>query len=781
MFEDRGERIRLLDAGAGVGSLSAAWVAEICGRRQRPNAVHITAYEVDADLVARLRDTLKQCEETCVAAGIDCEWEVRQEDFIEAGVRMLKGGLFAPHLESFDAAILNPPYRKFGNDSAERQLLRQVSVETGNLYTAFLAVVLKLLAPGGQVVAITPRSFCNGPYFTPFRKQLVDTLTLRRIHVFESRNSAFRGDNVLQENIIFHGVKADSFGLVEISSSDGPDDDQVSFREVPFTKVVRPNDPQSFIHLAGDEVQEQVAARMASLPVSLCELPFAVSTGRVVDFRARQFLRQNPSRTTVPLIYPTHLHAGFVRWPKDSKKPNALEVLPGVDDLLLPSETYVLVKRFSSKEERRRVVAAIYDPDRVPAARVGFENHLNYFHDAGRGLPRQLANGLAMFLNSTLVDLYFRQFNGHTQVNAADLRSLKYPTSDQLLKLGDEVADEFPSQDEIDEVVDKLLFGAGKGDDPVRTTRRIHDALSVLRALGLPKQQVNERSALTLLSLLELKPTTPWANARAPLMGITPMMDFFAKHFGKRYKPNSRESVRRQTIHQFLDAGLVVANPDDPRRPTNSPRSVYQIESRALALCRHYGKPGWDSRLQKFIRSGESVRSKHARERELMRIPLRVKSGTTLSLSPGGQNVLVKQIVEEFSQRFAPGGRVVHVGDTEEKFAYSDAAFLKRIGVTLQAHGKMPDVVVYHTKKKWLLLIEAVTSHGPVDVKRQKELRKLFQGAKAGLVFVTAFLDRKAMVRHLKDISWETEVWVADAPDHLIHFNGERFLGPYEG
>ena len=780
MFEDRGGRIRLLDAGAGVGSLTAAWVAEICGRKKRPTAVHLTAYELDGELADRLSDTLKQCQEACEVVGIDCEWEVRRENFIEAGVRMLKGGLFSPARESFDAAILNPPYRKFGNDSDERQLLRQVFVETSNLYTAFLAVVLKLLAPGGQVVAITPRSFCNGPYFTPFRKLLIDTVSLRRIHVFESRSNAFREANVLQENIIFHGVKDDSAGPVEISSSTGPEDDHVSFREVPYEKVVQSYDPQSFIHLAGDDVQEKVAERMSSLPMALVELPFAVSTGRVVDFRASRFLRRNPSSTTVPLIYPTHLHSGFVRWPKESKKPNALEVLPGVDGLLLPNETYVLVKRFSSKEERRRVVAAVYDPDRVPSDRVGFENHLNYFHDSGRGLPKDLAKGLALFLNCTLVDLYFRQFNGHTQVNATDLRSLRYPTSEQLEKLGEGVADEFPGQDEIDALVERQLFNEKMGDDPVRTTRKVQDALVVLRALGLPRQQINERSALTLLSLLGLKPTTPWRKATAPLMGITPMMEFFAQYFGKRYKANSREAVRRQTVHQFLDAGLVVANPDDLLRPTNSPHSVYQIESSALALCRNYGGPKWAPTLKRFLRSAEAVRSKYARERMLVRIPLTVKKGTNISLSPGGQNVLIKHVVEEFCERFAPGGRVVHVGDTDQKFAYSDAAFLKRIGLELPAHGKLPDVVVYHTKKKWLLLVEAVTSHGPVDGKRRRELKHLFKGTKAGLVFVTAFLDRTSLVRYLGEISWETEVWVADAPDHLIHFNGERFLGPYD-
>ncbi len=588
MFETRGARIRVLDAGAAVGSLTAAFVAEICARKRRPKAVQLTAYERDEALAEPLRGTLKSCEETCAAANVRCETQLRQEDFIEAGVRMLLGGFFSPE-EHFDAAILNPPYRKFNTDSKERLALRHIGVETSNLYTAFLAIVIKLLAPGGEIVAITPRSFCNGPYFKPFRKLLLDNIRLRRVHVFESRTNAFRQDAVLQENIIFHGVKEPpSDRPVAISSSTGPDDDHVGFREVPYAQVVRPQDPDLFIHLVGDEIQEQIASRMGSLDARLPAVNLAVSTGRVVDFRATHFIRTEPGPDTVPLIYPTHFDRGFVRWPKQSRKPNALAILPGIEELLVPSETYVLVKRFSAKEERRRVVAAIYDPKRFVADDVGFENHLNYFHREGRGLPEGLAKGLAIFLNSTLVDLYFRQFNGHTQVNATDLRSLRYPNEQQLLRLGARIGDEFPDQDQIDAMVEEELFSEQSGNDPVRTTKKVQDALVVLRALGFPRQQINERSALTLLALLDLKPATPWAKARDRLIGITPMMDFFAEHYGKMYKPNTRETVRRQTIHQFLDAGLVVINSDKPSRATNSPHSVYQIETGALALLRSF-------------------------------------------------------------------------------------------------------------------------------------------------------------------------------------------------
>lgn len=309
---------------------------------------------------------------------------------------------------------------------------------------------------------------------------------------------------------------------------------------------------------------------------------------------------------------------------------------------------------------------------------------------------------------------------------------------------------------------------------------KIKEALAILNDLGLPSQQQNERSALTLLSLLGLKPASKWENAADPLMGITPMMDFFEEHFGKKYAPNTRETVRRQTVHQFLQAALIVANPDKPSRPTNSPKAVYQIEPSVLKLLRGFGKPGWKGYLEKYLLTVNTLKRLYARERDMRRLPIKLANGEEIRLSPGGQNILLKKIIDDFCPLFTPKGFVIYVGDTEAKWTYFASEVLASLGVIIQEHGKMPDVVVHHVEKNWLLLIEAVTSHGPVNSKRRQELKELFSGSTAGLVFVTAFLDRRAMLKYLNDISWETEVWIAESPTHLIHFNGERFLGPYE-
>ena len=312
-----------------------------------------------------------------------------------------------------------------------------------------------------------------------------------------------------------------------------------------------------------------------------------------------------------------------------------------------------------------------------------------------------------------------------------------------------------------------------------KAKKKIQEAMQVLQELGFPRQQVNERSALTLLSLLDLKPGDAWSNAHASLIGITPMMEFFAEHYGKKYAPNTRETVRRQTVHQFVQAAFVQLNPDDPSRSTNSPKAVYQIAPKALALLRAFGKAEWGKKLKQYLQSVGSLKKRYSREREMKRIPVKLLNGARVSLSPGGQNILVKKVLADFCPIYTPGGKVIYIGDTQKKWAYFNSNALIRLGVEIEEHGKMPDVVVYYSRKKWLVLIEAVTSHGPVNPKRREELKKLFAGSSAPLIYITAFIDRHTMMRYLGEISWETEVWIAESPTHLVHFNGERFLGPY--
>jgi adenine-specific DNA-methyltransferase len=312
------------------------------------------------------------------------------------------------------------------------------------------------------------------------------------------------------------------------------------------------------------------------------------------------------------------------------------------------------------------------------------------------------------------------------------------------------------------------------------THARIEQAMDILEALGMPRAQLNERSALCLLALVDVRPKTDWQDAHAVRMGVTPIIEWMKAHYQKTYAPNTRETIRRQTLHQFRDAGLVLYNPDKPNRAVNSPAAVYQIAPEALALLQKFGSAAWPKALGKYMATNSSLAAHYAQARNMAMVPVQVPGGIPLTLSPGDHSELIKSIIEQFGPRFVPGAHLIYAGDTGQKVGCFDHVTLARLGVTVDQHGKMPDVVLYDPTRDWLILAEAVTSHGPVDGKRHGELSALFANATPGLVYVSAFPDRATMRKYLADIAWETEVWAADAPTHLIHFNGVRFLGPYD-
>ena len=629
LTEGNGPTVRLLDPGAGVGILSAAWIAEACQRKRRPESIHLTAYERDGQLIPDLQQTLQLCSDVCESEGIEFISEIIEADFIQSAVELLSDRpLFDAAPVAFDSVILNPPYKKLNSESDASKQLRSIGIETSNLYAAFLWLSFRLLGNGGELIAITPRSFCNGPYFRPFREAFLAEMSIQRIHVFDCRKSAFKESNVLQENVILRAVKNKRPATCVISSSASPDDPDIQLRDVAANELI---DAESVIHIVSDEIGMQFANHIRALPATLDTLGVQVSTGRVVDFRSRDAIDHNASEDAAPLIYPVHFDKGYIAWPAVSKKPNYLRVNDSTEGLLVPPGVYVLVKRFSAKEEKRRITAAVCEPSRMPNCGYAFENHLNYYHRKGNGLPVNLAKGLAAYLNSTLVDSYFRQFSGHTQVNASDLRSLRYPDSQALERIGEQIGDVFPSQEMVNDLVSK---GLNMADDPGKVAKRIDDSKEIIIALGLPKAQQNERSALTLLALLDLKPNMRWASAKSPIRGVRPIMDWFAEHYGKKYAENTRETVRRQTLHQFLEAGIVILNPDDPKRATNSPNSAYQMEPGALDLIRTFKSKQWNKNLETWLASVETLKTRYAKAREMDRIPLKLTTGEKIDLSP---------------------------------------------------------------------------------------------------------------------------------------------------
>lgn len=444
--------LRLLDPGAGVGSLTASVVARLLESSHRPKRVTLTAYEIDPAMCAPLADTLDDCREALSSVGVEVETKLLAEDFIDS---VLKG----THSADYTAAILNPPFMKMNARGETATQLRARGWSAANLYAAFWCAAIENVVPGGDVVAITPRSFCNGSYFAGFRRYLLEETALTAIHVFDARDKAFSEDGVLQETVVTHSVRHGQPGAVRLAVSHEPNAVALQ-RTVDIKDVVHPEDPGAFIRLPVDAEAETVREWMGRLEHSLDDLGIAVSTGPVVDFRARDHLKaEGEEEGTVPLFYPTHMVAAGITWPRLGRKPNGF-VREGAEKLLTADGAYTFVKRFSAKEEPRRVVAAYYDGSLGKSSggghsAIALENHLNYFHEKGAPLPHWLAQGLTVFLNSTMVDRYFRQFNGHTQVNAGDLRSLRYPSHEQLRILGKSWRRGM-SQAEVDDAVEAL-------------------------------------------------------------------------------------------------------------------------------------------------------------------------------------------------------------------------------------------------------------------------------------------------------------------------------------
>lgn len=423
---------RLLDPGAGIGSLSAAFLERWRSGDLAFQRVDVEAFELDVTLHAHLAETLSKYKGESVGVTIS------GADFIHAATDALAGGLFATALPRYTHAILNPPYKKIGSESTDRLALRRVGIEAVNLYSAFVALTIALVAPGGQIVAIIPRSFCNGPYYRPFRDFILERAAIRHIHLFESRTKAFKDDAVLQENVVIHLERGGVQGPVTVSTSTDDTFTDLVTHEHPFGRIVLPDDPGRFIHVPTSPDKNAIE-RSAFIRFTLGDLGLEVSTGPVVDFRLKEHLRDMPGPSTVPLLYPGHFLHGRTVWPiEEMKKPNAIERNGDTEKWLYPSGYYCVVRRFSSKEERRRVVASVVEPAVLgDVSALGFENHLNVFHVRRRGLPQALAYGLAVFLNTTAVDEAFRRFNGHTQVNATDLRLMKYPDRETLIQMGE--------------------------------------------------------------------------------------------------------------------------------------------------------------------------------------------------------------------------------------------------------------------------------------------------------------------------------------------------------
>ncbi len=310
----------------------------------------------------------------------------------------------------------------------------------------------------------------------------------------------------------------------------------------------------------------------------------------------------------------------------------------------------------------------------------------------------------------------------------------------------------------------------------------VEEARVILESLGLPPAQRNRMAGLTLIALCGLTPESAWSKAERRRCSVTKgIMDYLEEYYSTEYAPNTRETFRRQVLHQFVQAGIADYNPFEPGLPTNSPKAHYAVSAAALDAIRCFGTRRWDSAADRFRQDEGTLAERYARDRDRSMIPVRLPDGRSLRLSPGRHNEVQRAVVESFAPRYAPGAFLLYLGDTAKKDMFVDKRRLAGLGIPITDHDKLPDVVLYDENREWLFLVEAVTSHGPVSPSRMVDLEKLLESSPAGAVFVSAFPDFAEFRKHMKNIAWETEVWLCDAPDHLIHYDGDRFLGPRPG
>lgn len=796
-------QMRVLDAGAGVGILACA-ICELAKVQQLPELT-IVAYEPDPALFMLCSFTLDYARDFLREHSVKLFIELHQQDFLEAmATQLTHHSLWSSNLQPqrpFDLTILNPPYFKVNQTDDRAKLVKDVAHGRTNMYTMFMSLAASSLRISGHFISITPRSFASGTYFKQFRQQFFNIITPELIHLFDSRRSAFEDADVLQENIILAGIKkgvtATDDLYVNISRSRGIKDlAHPLIQQLQRSLIFDAKQKDPVLHLPTSDIDIHLLQAFRQWNNRLATFGLEISTGPVVPFRAVDMLtsvKNAQQGKAVPLLWLQHVHRMDIKWPlAHFDKPQGV-FREANQKLLVKNTTQVILRRFSAKEEARRITAAVLLKGTIDSDLIALENHLNYLYRPGGTLSIEEATGIAAFLNSSLVDRYFRIGNGNTQVNATELRKLPFPPLEQLIRIGQRVIDLHIEQDFeeteliiMEELGKDLIVGSEEDDlqlplleDSRISMGKIQEAQRILQELGLPPAQQNEISALTLLALCNLNETTPWTNISKQLITIHNLMGYMKQHYGRIYAENTREVVRRQVIHQFEQARLVDRNPDDPTRQTNSPNTCYALTEEACEVLRQFGTSTWENAVAKFLALHGALWEHYQRNRRAIALPLKLADGNQFYLTPGKHNELQIAVIETFGPRFAPDATILYLGDAANKFVIYEKEKLEELGVPITMHDKLPDIILYEKTKNLLYLIEAVTSHGPVSHKRLFELEKLLKNCIPKRVYISAFLDFAEYGRHKSKIAWETEIWLAEIPEHMIHYNRDRYIGQH--
>ena len=456
------KEIKILDPGAGGGVLTSAAVKELISRRNHPSHIEAHLYEIDRSLIETLNQSMSHLKAWAAQREVKFNYKIRNEDFVISNSHVLtnQGSLFSNENDGeFDVVISNPPYFKIPKDDPRAISCNSIVYGQPNIYSLFMGVSAGCLKTGGQFVFITPRSFAAGNYFQAFRKYLFSQISFRRFHLFESRISAFDRDSVLQENVITFGKKVanKSSDKIEITTSHGISD----LNECKSIVVPRPEliDSSNILCLPSSENDLSILKHFKNWSDSLDTYCLKISTGPVVPFRATEFLQKKETETSVPLLWIQHALPMRVKFPLETfRKEQWIRSTPGSRKLLVSNSNMILMRRFSPKEDFRRLTVAPYIGGHIKAELLGLENHLNYIYRPEGQFSKKLVHGLSAFLNSKLFDSYFRITNGNTQVSATELRAATLPPSSKLEHVGALIAKvKDPTHETIDDIVNEVL------------------------------------------------------------------------------------------------------------------------------------------------------------------------------------------------------------------------------------------------------------------------------------------------------------------------------------
>lgn len=456
MFNVKSKITNILDPGCGLGILTIGIVKRLL-KKGKVKEINVEMYEIDTLVIPIIDKNMKELKEICNEKKVKLNYIIKNEDFIFSA----KNLLLQEDYELYDYVIMNPPYNKMSNDSEHKQELMDIEMDVSNYYTAFVLLSCKLLKNKGELVAITPRSFCNGKYHSKFRNEFLNMMYFDRIHLFESRRDVFNKDDILQETMIYHCIKgkAKKDSTVKISHSNDSVFDNLISTNIPLKELICGDDKIIRLSRGGDD--DTIIRNMMKVRCTLEEIGIEVSTGPVVDFREDpELLHRDYINGLQILLFPEHIQNRQINWPKIDglKKFNYISISKDNEKKLRPNSNYVLVKRMTSKEEDKRIVAALYNGEMYEFDLVGFDNKVNYFHINKQGIDIDIAKGLTIYLNSTLVDSYFRTFSGNTQVNVSDLKMIRYPDIDQLRLLGAKYEDILHSQYIIDNLINDIIL-----------------------------------------------------------------------------------------------------------------------------------------------------------------------------------------------------------------------------------------------------------------------------------------------------------------------------------